>query len=404
MDLDPSIVWDFAGEVVGTLRPASRAVPATVTRIDADGTVGATVGDGMEAPAASSSVGLSVGDEVSVEWSGARMSVTGNVSDPSAGVRADGDVRHVAQAARELAKDAKAVAEGTGQDFWHDRNGAHVSTEQGNPTAAQNSVWNSLGMLFRRGANNVLAIVTGTDAGMDVYDGEGNADENTVASFRGSGARVGRLGAYNAVLTSAGMVVRKALESVVTISARVDAAGRRIGTMEIGSDGGASVTGTSEDSTSGGVTTHRRESDLRAYAPDASDIAIVGAWSESASDGTSEGGVRLYGEFINLEYGTTYGSVPMVDAAKAVAAQSGTVAPSSTGVAAGSASDLRSVTFPTTYDSVPNVVVGFSSTTSAGGFGRCSVAVNSISATGFTYRIFNGDTTARNPGIYWIAL
>ena len=195
MDLDPSIVWDFAGEVVGTLRPASRAVPATVTRIDADGTVWATVGDGMEAPAASSSVGLSVGDEVSVEWSGARMSVTGNVSDPSAGVRAVGDVRHVAQAARELAKDAKAVAEATGQYFWHDRNGAHVSTEQGNSTAAQNSVWNSLGMLFRRGANNVLAIVTGTDAGMDVYDGEGNADENTVASFRGSGARVGRLGA-----------------------------------------------------------------------------------------------------------------------------------------------------------------------------------------------------------------
>lgn len=152
------------------------------------------------------------------------------------------------------------------------------------------------------------------------------------------------------------------------------------------------------------MTTHRRRSDLRAYAPDATDVAIVGAWSESDSGGASEGGVRLYGKYLNLEYGTTYGSVPMVDAAKAVAAQSGTIAPSSTGVAAGDASDLRSVTFPTPYDSAPNVVVGFGTTTSAGGFGRCSVAVNSVSATGFTYRIFNGDTTARNPGICWIAL
>lgn len=207
MDLDPSIVWDFAGEVVGTLRPTSRAVPATVTRIDADGTVWATVGDGMEAPAASSSVGLSVGDEVSVQWSGNAMSVVGNTSSPAPSGRAFRAVERVARAARELARDAQAVADATGQYFWHDANGAHVSNEKGNATAAQNSVWNSLGMLFRSGANNLLAIVTGTDPGMDVYDGQGNADANVIASYRGSGSRIGRSDEVHVEVTDSAMTV-----------------------------------------------------------------------------------------------------------------------------------------------------------------------------------------------------
>ena len=67
MGIDPSIVWDFAGEVVGTLMPVRRSVPATVTRVDPDGTVWATTGDGTEAPAASASAGVEPGDVVDVE-------------------------------------------------------------------------------------------------------------------------------------------------------------------------------------------------------------------------------------------------------------------------------------------------------------------------------------------------
>lgn len=192
MDLDPSILWDFAGEVVGTIKQRPKSVPATVSRIDADGTAWVTTGDGMEVPAATSSVGLSVGDVVDAEWSGATMRITGNSSDPSAGVRTVNVVRRMAVAARTLAKDAKAVAEATGQFFWHDDNGAHVSTEKDNPTGPQNALWNSLGMLFRQGSNILLAIVTGDDPGMDIYDGQGNEDENVIASYRGSGVRVGR--------------------------------------------------------------------------------------------------------------------------------------------------------------------------------------------------------------------
>lgn len=182
--MDVSTIWDFCGEVVGTIRPRKGYVPATVTRIDNDGTVWVTTGDGGEAPASTCAAGVEVGDVVSVSWSGAQMGVVGNASDPAAGSRTVDTVRKVAAAAGRLAEDAKSIAEATGQFFWHDDNGAHISTEKGNPTGSRNALWNSLGMLFRAGATNLLAIVAGSNSGIDVYDGDGNTTDNVVASLR----------------------------------------------------------------------------------------------------------------------------------------------------------------------------------------------------------------------------
>ena len=205
MDLDASVLWDFAGEVAGRIAGASPSVPATVTRVDADGTVWVTTGDGTEAPAATSSVGVSVGDTVSVQWSGARMGVTGNSTDPSAGERALGVVRRVASAAQDMAMDAQAIAAATGQFFWHDASGAHVSTEDRNAAGEQNTIWNSIGMLFRKGERVLLAIVTGDSPGMDVYDGLGNDADNIIASFRGGGARIGRTSDAHMELSGEGL-------------------------------------------------------------------------------------------------------------------------------------------------------------------------------------------------------
>ena len=180
--MDVSTIWDFCGEVVGTIRPKTGYVPATVTRIDNDGTVWVTTGDGGEAPASTCAAGVAVGDVVSVSWSGAQMGVVGNASDPAAGTSTVRAVRKVA--AGRLAEDAKIIAEATGQHFWHDDNGAHISTEKGNPTGSRNALWNSLGMLFRAGATNLLAIVAGSNSGIDVYDGTGNTSDNVVASLR----------------------------------------------------------------------------------------------------------------------------------------------------------------------------------------------------------------------------
>ena len=94
--MDVSTIWDFCGEVVGIIRPKTGYVPATVTRIDADGTVWVTTGDGGEAPASTCAAGVAVGDVVSVSWSGAQMGVVGNASDPAAGTSTVRAVRKAA--------------------------------------------------------------------------------------------------------------------------------------------------------------------------------------------------------------------------------------------------------------------------------------------------------------------
>lgn len=75
---------------------------------------------------------------------------------------------------------------------------------------------------------------------------------------------------------------------------------------------------------------------------------------------------------------------------------------SGTNVASGSYADV-SFTFSTEFPSKPEIVVGFYSTSGAGTFGRCGIAVSAESTTGFTARIFNGDTSSRSPSIRWIA-
>lgn len=188
MDLDAGAVWDFAGEIVGTIRPKQPAQRATVTRIDSEGTVWVKTPDGAEAPAAECGADVRPGDEVTLGFDGARMSVDANVSNPPA-------ASSVVDRVREIAGTAKDIASAVGQHFWFDGNGAHVSTEAGAPTGRQNTIWNSLGMLFRRGQNIVLAIVTGADPGIEIYDGTGNDAENMTASFKADETHLGMSGA-----------------------------------------------------------------------------------------------------------------------------------------------------------------------------------------------------------------
>ena len=64
-----------------------------------------------------------------------------------------------------------------------------------------------------------------------------------------------------------------------------------------------------------------------------------------------------------------------------------------------------SVTFPEAFYAAPIVVVSFETESTAGSFGRCAVAVTgTVTATGFTVRIFNGDSTNRAPRVSWIAV
>lgn len=97
----------------------------------------------------------------------------------------------------ELVERAEEAARATSQHFWSDDNGAHVTQvtqdEWNDSTGTSyhsgpNSLWNSLGMLFRDGLTNLLAVLTN---GIAIYDGNGNAAANILAEFTANLVRIG---------------------------------------------------------------------------------------------------------------------------------------------------------------------------------------------------------------------
>ena len=102
------------------------------------------------------------------------------------------DANSAAYQALRKAGNAEDVANATKQYFWEDSNGVHIASEPEAQTATRNMLLNSLGMLFRRGANNLLALLTGTNPSVNIYDGQGNADSNVLAKFGADGIRIGK--------------------------------------------------------------------------------------------------------------------------------------------------------------------------------------------------------------------
>ena len=178
------------------------------------------------------SVQADVGDTVTVTIENGMAVVDSNVSNPSASSSnlqavevktekaqetADEAVEQVRAVSRKtdaamaqalsastIASEAQEVADATNQHFWDDDNGAHVTdvTQEEWTTALEdnfsdlstskpyhNSLFNSLGMLFRSALNNLVSI---TRSAIAFYDGQGNNDSNIVASFGMSGAQIGK--------------------------------------------------------------------------------------------------------------------------------------------------------------------------------------------------------------------
>ena len=92
------------------------------------------------------------------------------------------------RSANDISSSALDIANATNQHFWTDDNGVHVSNEDGNPEGERNTLWNSLGMLFRKGSNYLLNILVGGadgtgDKGVAIYDGTGTSDSHLLARF-----------------------------------------------------------------------------------------------------------------------------------------------------------------------------------------------------------------------------
>lgn len=87
--------------------------------------------------------------------------------------------------------------------------------------------------------------------------------------------------------------------------------------------------------------------------------------------------------------------IPMVD--------SGSITGGS--IASGAYADWE-VVFVQPFTAKPHVTVGFMTNSTDGNFGRCCCAVlmNSLSKTGFTLRVYNGDASSRAPRCNWVAV
>ena len=143
------------------------------------------------------------GDVVQVRSSDGKAWIVGNQSAPPTD---DSKAKEVEQKTEKFAEriksvekvagDAEEVANAVNQKVWSDEAGLHIADGKKDAAAERNSIWNSLGMLFRKGLNPILGILTGDNPRVAIYDGHGSASENEVAHF-GVTSSVGRNDDYN---------------------------------------------------------------------------------------------------------------------------------------------------------------------------------------------------------------
>ena len=144
-----------------------------------------------------------VGDVVQVRSSGGKAWIVGNQSAPPTD---DSKAKEVEQKTEKFAEriksvekvagDAEEIANAVNQKVWSDEGGLHIADGKQDAAAERNTIWNSLGMLFRKGLNPILGILTGDNPRVAIYDGQGSASENEVAHF-GVTSSVGRNDDYN---------------------------------------------------------------------------------------------------------------------------------------------------------------------------------------------------------------
>lgn len=200
---------------------------ATVTRVE-NGVAWVHIPGGVTETPVKLTINAKAGDNVQVRVSGGRAFMVGNASAPptddhtakqalaetrtvSKVVKAVQTVAEkaakIAASAQQIADEGKAIAEATNQYFWHDDEGAHVTTtpQETDPTGTTglNSIWNSLGLLLRNGANILTQL---GQSAVAFYDGLGNNVENIIASFGSNGSWIGRIGSGRLELNDVGLV------------------------------------------------------------------------------------------------------------------------------------------------------------------------------------------------------
>lgn len=210
-------MFDLASQLFGNRANSvaqGSSVTATGSTASADGIAG-IVFDGDVTPAEGiggedadqtvidlpTSPDVAEGDEVIVTLVGDGPLKTPIVTaNPGSGDRMAASVKEahdLAASVEGIAQEAKEVAEATGQHFWPDTDGVHVTEVtqedwQDSTSASYHSganvLINALGQLFRDGLNNLLAVLPSAIA---IYDGNGNDADNILAEFAADHVRIG---------------------------------------------------------------------------------------------------------------------------------------------------------------------------------------------------------------------
>jgi hypothetical protein len=202
--IDQNTLWQLASMILGKPKEVTTTRErATFLRTDQDGTQWVRLpSSNDETPVNGRTLATAKAGDT-VEWSihDGRLSITGNESQPSVGMRevfqtaSDivqpvveriSKVNELAALSKNVADAAQRVADAVNQHFFSDTNGVHVTEatqdEWDESHEGANVLINALGQLFRDGLNNLLTLTTENGArALTVWDGLGNAAANVRA-------------------------------------------------------------------------------------------------------------------------------------------------------------------------------------------------------------------------------
>ena len=178
-------------EALKAAKPETKPYDTTAEVVRIDGsTAWVHIPGGVDETPVQLTIAAQAGDTVNVRVSGGRAWITGNgTRPPTDDTRANAahHTANVAQAtaeeAQETAEAAQAAAQATKNYFWHDADGAHVSTTEGDATTGPNVLIDVNGMTIRLNTDALAAFMS---SGVTLYGSDGNP----LAEFNAEGMKV----------------------------------------------------------------------------------------------------------------------------------------------------------------------------------------------------------------------
>lgn len=227
--IDQNTLWQLASMILGKPKEVTTTRErATFLRTDQDGTQWVRLpSSNDETPVNGRTLATAKAGDT-VEWSihDGRLSITGNESQPSVGMRevfqtaSDivqpvvariSKVNELASLSKSVADAAQQVAEAVNQHFFSDTNGVHVTEatqeDWDENHEGANVLLNATGQLFRDGLTNLLTLTTqGGARALSVWDGLGNTASH-IRAIIGEVITLGPIGSVQMILSATGLEI-----------------------------------------------------------------------------------------------------------------------------------------------------------------------------------------------------